>query len=183
MGTARTVERSTVGRHTWMGITPETRERARRRVGGRVAAIALGLAAVAGIGGVGAVAMAAPAPPPAASPCDVAVKACARLSTNEAWLTDGRGTVLRGPVRMNHGAPGKETPVGMFAVQRKEEVHLSKEYDGARMPWAVFFDDNGRAFHGGDPSRQSAGCVRLADPDAQAFFNGLAVYDKVQVLP
>jgi hypothetical protein len=183
VGTARTVERSTVGRHTWMGITPDARDRARRRVGGRVAAVVLGLVSVAGLGGVGAVALAAPATPAATSPCEATVKACARLSTNEAWLTDGQGNVVRGPVRMNHGSPGHETPTGMFAVQRKEEVHLSKEYDDARMPWSVFFDDNGRAFHGGDPARQSAGCVRMADPDAQAFFNGLNVYDKVQILP
>ena len=168
-----------MGRHTWMGITPETRERVGRRVGGRVAAIVLGLIAVAGLGGVGAVAVAAPK---AAMPCEDNVKACARLSTNEAWLSDGKGNILRGPVRMNHGAPGNETPLGFFSVQRKEEVHLSKEYNNARMPWSVFFDDNGRAFHGGDPSRQSAGCVRMADPDAQAFFNGLNVYDRVQIV-
>jgi lipoprotein-anchoring transpeptidase ErfK/SrfK len=169
-----------------MGIRDEAREsagRIRRRVGTRVAALGLGLVAIGGLGGLGAVAMAAPAgTAPAASPCETAVKACARLSTNEAWLTDGKGKVLRGPVRMNHGSPGHETPTGMFAVQRKEEVHLSKEYNGARMPWSVFFDGNGRAFHGGDPARQSAGCVRMADADAQAFFNGLNVYDKVQIL-
>jgi hypothetical protein len=172
-----------VGRHTWMGIGTEAREgarRVRRRVGTRVAALGLGLIALGGLGGVGAVAMAAPK---AAMPCEDNVKACARLSTNEAWLSDGKGNVIRGPVRMNHGSPGHETPVGFFAVQRKEEVHLSKEYNNARMPWSVFFDDNGRAFHGGDPARQSAGCVRMADPDAQAFFNGLNVYDRVQIVP
>lgn len=175
-----------MGRHTWMSIRSEARKgacRVRRRVGTRVAALALGLAAIGGLGGFGAVALAAPAPPPATSPCDIKVKACARLSTNEAWLTDGQGHVLRGPVRMNHGAPGAETPTGMFAVQRKEEVHLSKEYDGARMPWSVFFDNHGRAFHGGDPARQSAGCIRMADADAQAFYNGLNVYDPIQILP
>jgi hypothetical protein len=172
-----------VGRHTWMDVRTEAREGARRvgrRVGRRAATLGLGLTVLAGIGGVGAVAMAVPV---AAMPCEDNVKACARLSTNEAWLSDGKGTILRGPVRMNHGAPGSETPVGMFAVQRKEEVHLSKEYNNARMPWAVFFDNNGRAFHGGDPARQSAGCVRMADPDAQAFFNGLNVYDRVQIVP
>lgn len=172
-----------MGRHTWVAEARESARRVRRRVGTRVAAISIGLVAVGGLGGLGAVAMAAPAGTAPGSPCEVAVKACARLSTNEAWLTDGKGTVLRGPVRMNHGSPGHETPTGMFAVQRKEETHLSKEYDGARMPWSVFFDNNGRAFHGGDPARQSAGCVRMADPDAQAFYNGLQVYDKVQILP
>jgi hypothetical protein len=166
-----------------MGIRSQARAGAKvtgRWAGSRLAALGLGLVVLGGVGG--AVAVAAPAST-SASPCATAVKACARLSTDEAWLTDGKGHVLRGPVVMNHGSPGHETPVGMFAVQRKEEVHLSKEHDNARMPWAVFFDDNGRAFHGGDPARQSAGCVRMADPDAQAFFTGLAVYDKVQVLP
>lgn len=169
-----------MGRHTWMEIGAGARERARRRMGGRLAAIVLGLAATAGLGGVGAVAVAAPQ---ADMPCEDNVKACARLLTNEAWLSDGQGNIIRGPVRMNHGSPGNETPVGFFAVQRKEEVHLSKEFDNARMPWSVFFDDNGRAFHGGDPARQSAGCVRMADPDAQAFFNGLEVYDRIQIVP
>ncbi|MEJ2864261.1 L,D-transpeptidase [Actinomycetospora flava] len=171
-----------MGRHTWMEIGAagrSARDGARRRIGGRVAALVLGLVALAGLGSVGAVAMAVPR---AAMPCEDNVKACARLSTNEAWLSDGKGNILRGPVRMNHGAPGNETPVGFFSVQRKEEVHLSKEYNNARMPWSVFFDDNGRAFHGGDPARQSAGCVRMADPDAQAFFNGLNVYDRVQIV-
>lgn len=175
-----------MGRHEWMGIRSEARAGARatgRWAGSRLAALGLGLAVLGGVGGVGAVAMAAPATPPAASPCEKIVKACARLSTNEAWLTDGKGNVLRGPVRMNHGSPGHETPIGMFAVQRKEETHLSKEYNNARMPWSAFFDDNGRAFHGGDPARQSAGCVRMADADAQFFFNHLEVYDKVQILP
>jgi hypothetical protein len=172
-----------VGRHTWMDVRTGARkgvQRAGRRLGRRAAALGLGLVALGGVGGVGALAMAAPV---AAMPCEDNVKACARLSTNEAWLSDGQGTILRGPVRMNHGAPGQETPVGFFAVQRKEEVHLSKEYNNARMPWSVFFDDNGRAFHGGDPSRQSAGCVRMADPDAQAFYNALEVYDRVQIVP
>lgn len=172
-----------MGRHEWTGIRTQARAGAKvtgRWAGSRLAALGLGLALFGGVGG--AVAMAAPASP-SGSPCETPVKACARLSTNEAWLTDGKGQVLRGPVVMNHGSPGHETPVGMFAVQRKEEVHLSKEYGNARMPWSVFFDDDGRAFHGGDPARQSAGCVRMADPDAQAFFNGLDVYDKVQVLP
>ena len=169
-----------MGRHTVTGIGAEAEEGARRRIGGRLAALVLGLVALAGLGSVGAVATGVPG---AAMPCEDNVKACARLSTDEAWLSDGQGTVIRGPVRMNHGAPGSETPVGFFAVQRKEEVHLSREHDNARMPWSVFVDDNGRAVHGGDPSRQSAGCVRMADPDAQAFFDGLNVDDRVQIVP
>lgn len=132
--------------------------------------------------------VAAPAPAPAgdgapAAPCAKTVKACARLSTNEAWLTDGNGTVLRGPIRMSHGAKGEETPVGSFTVLRKDATHVSQEQAGVPMPWSVFFDNNGRAFHGGDPGRESAGCVHLATGDAQFFFDHLNVGDSVQILP
>ena len=174
-----------MGRHTWMGIRTEASEaagRAGRRVGRRVAAMVVGLIAVAGLGGVGAVAMAAPATT-SATPCAIEAKACVRLSTNEAWLTDGKGHIVHGPVRINHGAPGSDTPTGTFHIQRQEEMHLSKEYNNAKMPWSSFFDDNGRAIHGGDPARQSAGCVRMVDADAKAFYEGLAVYDTVQILP
>lgn len=147
-------------------------------------------AAPAGSAAAPAASAAAPAAPSAPAgesgagmPCSTTVKACARLSTNEAWLADGKGTVRRGPVRMNHGAPGQETPTGTFSVQWKDATHVSGEKPGAKMPWSVFFDGNGRAFHGGDPSVQSAGCVRLAEPTAKFFFENLQPGDAVQILP
>lgn len=130
------------------------------------------------------VSAAPPVPPPAAgTPCELTVKACARLSSNEAWLTDGRGTVITGPVRMNHGAPGQETPTGRFSVQWKNKDHFSREAGGTPMPYSVFFDGHGRAFHGGDPARQSAGCVRLPEHIAKTFFDSLQPGDQVQILP
>ena len=50
------------------------------------------------------------------------------------------------------------------------------------MPWAVFFADGGIAFHEGDPETFSAGCVKLAEEDAHAFFTYLQVGDPVQVV-
>lgn len=50
------------------------------------------------------------------------------------------------------------------------------------MPWSVFFADGGIAFHGGDLSRESAGCVKLRTRDARRFFETLQVGDKVQVV-
>ena len=38
------------------------------------------------------------------------------------------------------------------------------------MPWSVFFADGGIAFHEGDPDTFSAGCVKLDEEDARAFF-------------
>lgn len=119
---------------------------------------------------------------PSATPCAKTVKACARLSTNEAWVTDGSGTVLRGPVRMTHGGRGQETPVGTFRVLRKDAQHVSQEQPGVPMPYSVFFDDRGRAFHGGSLARESAGCVHLSDADAMFFFDHLAVGDSVQIV-
>ncbi|MBN9098051.1 MULTISPECIES: L,D-transpeptidase [unclassified Pseudonocardia] len=145
--------------------------------------------AVAGALALGGVAAAAPGVPGTTgspqepSPCQTAVKACVQLSTHQAWLTDGAGTVLLGPVAMNDGASATPTPTGMFTVQWKDRDHRSREFNNAPMPFAVFFDTNGRAFHAGDPARQSAGCVRLDPAIAEQFFNALQPSDRVQILP
>ncbi len=51
------------------------------------------------------------------------------------------------------------------------------------MPYAVFFDGNGRAFHQGSLDRRSAGCVRLGEADAKRFFEHLTPNDRVQIVP
>ena len=136
------------------------------------------------------VAVAAPAPAPAMSagqaasmPCSHEVKACVRLSSNEAWLADGKGKVVGGPIAVNHGAPGNETPTGRFSVQWKDADHRSGEFNGAPMPWSVFFDQSGRALHGGNAGKKTAGCVRLPDDQAKAFFDALNPGDVVEILP
>jgi hypothetical protein len=60
-------------------------------------------------------------------------------------------------------------------------VVVSAEYDGAPMPFAVFFAEGGIAFHEGSLDRPSAGCVRLGREDAVEFFDFLDVDDPVQV--
>lgn len=50
------------------------------------------------------------------------------------------------------------------------------------MPWSVFFNDGGIAFHGGDPRRASAGCIRLPIAEAQAWFDNLQIGDQVRVV-
>ena len=115
-------------------------------------------------------------------PCAKTVKACARLSTQEVWITDGAGKLLRGPIHMNHGDDDNPTPAGTFHVQRKDRYHVSQEQKGAKMPYAVFFDGEGRAFHQGDPSRRSVGCIRMAEDDARWVFEHLDVGDSVQIV-
>jgi hypothetical protein len=146
-----------------------------------VLATAVGLGALA----VPGVAAAAPAPataPSAASPCAPDVKACVSNSKHTAWLTDGHGHTVDGPVDISTGGPGQETPTGQFTVQWKDKDFHSSEYHGAPMPDSVFFDGHGRAFHEGNLGRASGGCVHLRHDDAQRFFDHLEPSDRVQIV-
>jgi hypothetical protein len=161
------------------------RHRRRDRSGaGRAASTA----AVIGMGVVqlSGVAVAAPATAPGVggTPCTTpTIRACVDLSENRTWLLDGQGRVVHGPVANSHGGKGHETPTGDFVVQRKDRYHVSQEFEGSKMPYAVFFDGNGRAFHQGTLDRQSAGCVRLGEADAKRFFEHLNPNDRVQIVP
>lgn len=162
--------------------------RHRKQGDGRVGRAVMTAAAVGmGVVQVSGVAAAAPAgtvPGVGGTPCTTpTIKACVDLSENRAWLLDGAGRVVHGPVAVSHGGPGHETPAGDFVVQRKDRYHVSQEFEGAKMPYAVFFDGNGRAFHQGTLDRRSAGCVRLDEPDAKRFFEHLTPNDRVQIVP
>ena len=116
-------------------------------------------------------------------PCAPAVKACVSISKHTAWLTDGHGHTLDGPVRVSTGGAGEEdTPTGQFTVQWKDRDFRSSEYHGAPMPEAVFFDTHGRAFHAGNPGRTSGGCVHLPKKDAVRFYDELQPNDRVQIV-
>src|SRR5262249_35127453 len=121
------------------------------------------------------------------TPCTITARSCVDLEISKAWLIED-GKVMRGPVMISSGGNGKETPIGhSLRVYRKEKDHKSLESrlpngQPAPMPWSVFFEDGGIAFHGGDPRRSSAGCIHLATADAQAWFNYLQIGDQVQVV-
>lgn len=114
------------------------------------------------------------------TPCDGRADACVDLSSRQAWLMRD-GEVYYGPVPVNTGKRGYRTPVGDFSVQWKDKDHKSQEYDNAPMPYSVFFTDTGIAFHEGDISRQSHGCVRMTHAGAKTFFRELQVGEAVQV--
>ena len=143
----------------------------RKLTGLAVGAAALGATMLAAPGTAGA----------AGAPCGGATKACIDLSAKTAWLMNGRGAVTHGPVPVSHGMPGYETPPGTFRVTWKNIDHWSRAYD-APMPYAVFFTDNGIAFHEGDLGSQSHGCVRLSHHHAELFFGKLAPGDVVTVV-
>jgi lipoprotein-anchoring transpeptidase ErfK/SrfK len=121
------------------------------------------------------------------TPCSVSAKACVDLDSQRAWLIKD-GKIMRGPVKIASGGNGEETPVGhSLRVYRKEKDHVSQESrlpngQPAPMPWSVFFEDGGIAFHSGSPSRSSGGCIHLEPADAEAWFNYLQIGDQVQVV-
>ncbi len=114
------------------------------------------------------------------TPCTEAARACVDVDGKQAWLIEG-GDIVRGPVPISTGGEGRETPRGDFSVDWKNKDHRSTEFDGAPMPFAVFFAEGGIAFHEGNLHTDSAGCVRMAFEDAEAWFGFLQVGDPVQV--
>lgn len=114
------------------------------------------------------------------TPCTNAARACVDVGAAQAWLIDD-GEVVRGPVAVSTGGEGRETPHGDFQVEWKHKDHKSAEFDGAPMPFAVFFATGGIAFHEGSLDSRSAGCVRLGHEDAAAWFDFLQPGDGVQV--
>ncbi|HCT14315.1 MAG TPA: murein L,D-transpeptidase [Corynebacterium nuruki] len=130
----------------------------------------------------------APDPAPAPAPCAVQAKACINLTDQTAWLQDGAGNIVRGPVPISSGKPGFETPVGTTQVTRKVIDEWSVPYN-APMPYSVYFSagtsypgDIGIAFHEGDPAVLSNGCIHLLHDDAVAFFDWLQPGDVVDVV-
>ncbi|ALL76462.1 MULTISPECIES: L,D-transpeptidase [unclassified Pseudonocardia] len=155
---------------------PRSTRRTRRRRA--IAVTAAGL--VIGLGAAGT-ALAVPEPGGVAgTPCSAAARACVDLASDQAWILDD-GAVSYGPVRVNHGGQGTETPTGDFEVYDKDQDHHSAEFDGAPMPWSVFFAPGGVAFHEGDRNSTSAGCVKLKGKDATVFFGKLDQGDRVEV--
>jgi lipoprotein-anchoring transpeptidase ErfK/SrfK len=114
------------------------------------------------------------------TPCGEDVRACVDLEHEVAWLIDD-GEVVRGPVKISPGSEAHPTPTGDFRVQWKNRHHRSREFDNRPMPFAVFFASGGIAFHEGSLDSSSAGCVRLSEEDASAFFDFLQVGDRVEV--
>ncbi|GJF03145.1 L,D-transpeptidase [Pseudonocardia sp. D17] len=120
------------------------------------------------------------------TPCSVTAKACVDLDSQRAWLIQD-GKVTRGPVNIASGGKTEPTPVGHdLHVYLKDIDHVSGESftNGVPdpMPYSVFFEDGGIAFHEGDPENASGGCIHLAADDAKAWYAYLQVGDEVQVV-
>ncbi|OIR40303.1 L,D-transpeptidase [Corynebacterium sp. NML130628] len=127
----------------------------------------------------------APLAPPAQpafnyGPCPKDAKVCVDTGGRRSWLQNN-GQVYYTADLIGPGRPGLETPSGTFYVNRKVKDEISWEFGNAPMPYATYFTNNGIAFHQGDPSILSHGCVRMYRADAQRYFQDLAIGDKVFV--
>lgn len=102
-------------------------------------------------------------------------------------VSEQRMVVMRGGRRM-HDWPvstaraGKITPRGTYQPQWFSRDHKSSLYDGAPMPFSIFYSGN-YAIHGtyatgalGRPA--SAGCVRLSPENARVLYEMVYATDK-----
>ncbi|WKD56877.1 hypothetical protein CAPI_01515 [Corynebacterium capitovis DSM 44611] len=113
-------------------------------------------------------------------PCPRDAKACIDIDGRRSWLQND-GQVYHQAAAIGPGRAGYETPRGTFYVNRKVKDEISYEFNNAPMPYATYFTNNGIAFHEGDPSILSHGCIRMYRADAQRYFDDLQVGDKVFV--
>lgn len=111
--------------------------------------------------------------------CPVEARACVDLTFSISWLQQG-GEVVFGPVKMASGRPGLRTRPGMWTVYAKYKEHVSGYY-GLPMPYSIFFDHVGIAFHQGSMHELSHGCVHLTWKSSRAYWDFLRTGDKVFV--
>jgi lipoprotein-anchoring transpeptidase ErfK/SrfK len=99
------------------------------------------------------------------------------LSEQEMYVQTPIGSVMW-PV--STGREGYRTPAGTFQPYRLAEMHYSKKYNDAPMPFSIFFE-GGYAIHGtfdlkrlGRPA--SHGCVRLHPDAAEVLYEVVEYY-------
>ncbi|TAL81421.1 MAG: murein L,D-transpeptidase [Beijerinckiaceae bacterium] len=99
------------------------------------------------------------------------------LTTQRMHVTFPDGSEETWPVAS--GRPGLDTPDGQYKPQWIDPDHVSKEYQDAPMPYAIFFDLKGHAIHGSYEKTfgraVSHGCVRLPVKDAKKLFEAVKV--------
>ena len=97
------------------------------------------------------------------------------LSDQLAFLYKGETLVAVSTI--SSGTAKTPTPTGIFNVRHKKEMHRSRKYDNAPMPFAQFIDQYGVALHAGHlPGRPAShGCVRLPSKFAAKLFKTTSV--------
>lgn len=83
-----------------------------------------------------------------------------------------RGNSLMAVASISTGRDGHPTPPGIFNVLEKKQMHRSRKYDNAPMPWMQRIDRFGIALHAGhNPGRPAShGCIRLPADFAKKLY-------------
>lgn len=97
-----------------------------------------------------------------------------RIEVNE----DGK--TVRTITKCSFGRDGHRTPLirgGCLSPTKRDRNHHSSIYNGASMPFALFFEqDPTCAFHEGNPAVASHGCIHLTQEDAAWLFDWAGNY-------
>ena len=98
-----------------------------------------------------------------------------RLVVRAVESFSGLGAAMLGVVinRISSGKDDKPTPTGIFSVLDKKQMHRSRKYDNAPMPWMQRIDNYGIALHAGhNPGGPAShGCVRLPAQFAKKLYS------------
>ncbi|MDU0478716.1 L,D-transpeptidase [Staphylococcus chromogenes] len=126
------------------------------------------------------IALASNDPHPDFAKCPPTARACVDLTANVTWLQKD-GKIEYGPVIINHGSYGHETPPGNYQILRHVQDEVSYELNLEPMPWATYFSTSGMAFHEDDVTRESHGCIHMTNEDAKHYFQTLKKNDSVVI--
>ncbi|MET4897211.1 L,D-transpeptidase family protein [Sphingomonadaceae bacterium jetA1] len=94
-----------------------------------------------------------------------------------------RGDTMIAAASVSTGRDGKDTPVGIFPILQKREMHRSNLYNDAPMPFMQRLTWDGVALHAGkNPGfPDSHGCIRLPASFARKLFAITAIGTNVVV--
>ena len=99
----------------------------------------------------------------------------ARVDLSSQRMTVSRGGRVLHSWPVSTGRSGYRTPTGTWRVHRMHKRYFSRKYDGAPMPYAMFYY-RGFAIHGTNAIKRlgrpaSHGCVRLHPSNAARLFS------------
>ena len=94
-----------------------------------------------------------------------------------------RGDTMIAAASVSTGKDGKDTPVGVFPILQKREIHRSNLYNSAPMPFMQRLTWDGVALHAGNNPGfpDSHGCIRLPTAFAKKLFSVTSVGTNVIV--
>ncbi len=99
----------------------------------------------------------------------------ARVDLSEQRMRVYQNGVLRYTWPVSTARRGKITPVGTWTAKWTSRHHRSSRYNGAPMPYSIFYSGN-YAIHGTNQIKRlgrpaSAGCIRLHPDNARVLYN------------